>query len=107
MSNGNGEIIIYLSVNNGSDKENTCFVVYKILFPEECIFLILLWIIKKNVRLRLLPGLPGRRCFFMENKERDPKREHQDKVRCANYLLQMFEKYGAEVMEENKEADKE
>lgn len=43
----------------------------------------------------------------MEDKEKNSKREQQDKVRCANYLLQMFEKYGAEVMEENKEADKE
>ena len=33
----------------------------------------------------------------MADKERDPKREHEDKVRCANYLLLMFEKYGAQI----------
>lgn len=36
----------------------------------------------------------------MEERERNPKREQEDKIRCANYLLQMFEKYGAAVMEE-------
>ena len=32
------------------------------------------------------------------NKVRDPKLEREDKIRCANFLLQMFAKYGAEVM---------
>lgn len=36
----------------------------------------------------------------MSERKRDPKREHEDKVRCANYLLQMFIKYGALVKEE-------
>lgn len=36
----------------------------------------------------------------MEERERNTKREQEDKIRCANYLLQMFEKYGAAVMEE-------
>lgn len=34
----------------------------------------------------------------MTERVRDPKREQEDKIRCANYLLQMFEKYGAKVL---------
>ena len=34
----------------------------------------------------------------MTERVRDPKREHEDKVRCANYLLQMFDKYGAKIL---------
>ncbi len=33
----------------------------------------------------------------MDEEKRDIKREQEDKIRCANFLLQMFEKYGAEV----------
>lgn len=33
----------------------------------------------------------------MAERVRDPKREQEDKIRCANYLLQMFEKYGAQM----------
>ncbi|WP_155832019.1 hypothetical protein [Butyrivibrio sp. WCD2001] len=40
----------------------------------------------------------------MEGKNRRVKTEQEDKVRCTNYLLQMIEKYGAEVMDESKEA---
>ena len=36
----------------------------------------------------------------MAEQKRDPKREMEDKIRCANYLLQMFEKYGAQVRAE-------
>lgn len=34
----------------------------------------------------------------MDERIRDPKREQEDKIRCANYLLQMFEKYGARIL---------
>ena len=33
----------------------------------------------------------------MEERKRDPKREQEDKIRCANYLLDMFIKYGPEM----------
>ena len=34
----------------------------------------------------------------MEDESRDAKKEHEDKIRCANFLLLMFEKYGAEIL---------
>lgn len=34
----------------------------------------------------------------MAERVRDPKREQEDKMRSANYLLQMFEKYGAQIL---------
>lgn len=34
----------------------------------------------------------------MAERVRDPKREQEDKIRCTNYLLQMFEKYGAKIL---------
>lgn len=33
-------------------------------------------------------------------ENRNLKKEKEDKIRCANYLLQMLEKYGAEIMAE-------
>lgn len=41
----------------------------------------------------------------MEEKQRDPKREKEDMIRCANFIIQMVEVYGAEILEELK-ADK-
>lgn len=43
-------------------------------------------------------GYPVGGVFFMAERVRDPKREQEDKIRCANYLLQMFEKYGAKIL---------
>ena len=43
----------------------------------------------------------------MTEDERRLKREHEDIVRCANFLLQMIEKYGAEVMAEKTKKEKE
>lgn len=36
-------------------------------------------------------------------RERDKKREQEDKRRCAYFLLQMIEKYGAIVWEKHME----
>ena len=36
----------------------------------------------------------------MSESYRDTKQEKEDKIRCAAFLLQMIEKYGAEIMEE-------
>ncbi len=42
----------------------------------------------------------------MEEKPRDPKREKEDMVRCANFIILMVEKYGAEILADMK-AEKE
>jgi hypothetical protein len=44
----------------------------------------------------------------MEERKRDPKREQEDKIRCANYLLDMFIKYGPAIRakKEKEEAEK-
>ena len=44
----------------------------------------------------------------MEERKRDPKREQEDKIRCANYLLDMFIKYGPVIRakKEKEEAEK-
>ena len=41
----------------------------------------------------------------MTEEERRLKREHEDMVRCANFLLLMIEKYGAEILAEKKEKE--
>lgn len=56
----------------------------------------------KIVRFHLLPRLPGRRCFFMAEVIRNEKFEQEAKVRCAKFLLDMFQKYGTEIGENNK-----
>lgn len=38
----------------------------------------------------------------MEEKVRSPKEEHDAKIRCAQFLLDMLQKYGAEIAEEKK-----
>jgi len=38
----------------------------------------------------------------MSEFNRKTKISQEDKVRCANYLIQMIEKYGAEIMAECK-----
>ena len=65
--------------------------------------------INDYVRFHLLPRLPGRRCFFMDVKNRDLKKEQEEKVRCVNYLLQLLIKYGPDVLaeEQKKQADNE
>ena len=37
----------------------------------------------------------------MTERVRDPKREQEDKIRCANYLLQMFEKVRGEKLSDD------
>ncbi len=43
----------------------------------------------------------------MEEEIRDPKREYEEKLRCASFLLEMIEKYGPELLaeEQNKEIE--
>lgn len=36
----------------------------------------------------------------MSESNRDTRQEKENKIRCAAFLLQMVEKYGAEIMEE-------
>ncbi len=38
----------------------------------------------------------------MTDEERKLKQQEDDKLRCANYLLKIFEKYGAEVLAEHR-----
>lgn len=41
----------------------------------------------------------------MEEKKRSIKEQQDAKVRCANYLLQMIEKYGAKIIAEAKQEE--
>ena len=41
-----------------------------------------------------------------EEKKRDPKREKEDIVRFCNFVIQMVEIYGAEILAEDEEERK-
>ena len=41
----------------------------------------------------------------MDEYRPDPKREKEDMIRCANFIIEMVEIYGAEILE-NMEAEK-
>ncbi len=44
----------------------------------------------------------------MEEEYRpDPKREKEDMIRCANFIIQMVEIYGARILEKEKQKKKE
>ena len=43
----------------------------------------------------------------MDENYQMSKREKEDKIRCAAYLLEMFEKYGAEIIAEEQTDEKE
>ena len=43
----------------------------------------------------------------MEEEYRpDPKREKEDMIRCANFIIQMVEIYGARILEKEKQKKK-
>lgn len=41
----------------------------------------------------------------MPDEKRNEKAEQDAKVRCAQFLLDMYEKYGAEILKDNKKKD--
>ena len=41
-----------------------------------------------------------------EEIKHDPKREKEDMIRCANFIIQMVEIYGAEILAEDEEERK-
>ena len=41
----------------------------------------------------------------MPGNERTAKVEHENKIRCVNYLIEMIKKYGAEILDEKHKDD--